>query len=138
MHTSHFYGFSARVKISQCVTRRKKQFPPCYQTRHRQRELRKMSRKSREREREHFVWEEVMEIHDGKNRTEQKKKKKKERKKKKRQRKIISESSVRIKSICHHILLTFCNRCSLNVMLSATDTPQSKQIITPAAAARLR
>ena len=66
------------------------------------------------------------------------KKKKKERKKKKRQRKIISESSVRIRSICHHILLTFCNRCSLNVMLSATDTPQSKQIITPAAAARLR
>ena len=68
------------------------------------------------------------------NRTKKNKKKKERKKerKKKRQRKIISESSVRIKSICHHILLTLCNRCSLNVMRSATDTPQSKQITTAA------
>ena len=50
-----------------------------------------MSRKSREREREHFVWEEVMEIHDGKNRTEQKKRKrKKERRRKDREKSFLN------------------------------------------------
>lgn len=40
---------------------------------------------------------------------------------KKKQEKILAESAVRLKSICHHILLTNCHRCSLNAMLSATD-----------------
>lgn len=72
--------------------------------------------KEQKREREHFVWEEVMEIHDGKNTTN-----------KKRTRKNIAEATLRLKSICHHILLTHCDRCSLNAMLSATDRHTAKQ-----------
>ena len=64
----------------------------------------------REDEMEHFVWEEVMEIHYGKNK-----------------KKIIAESTVRLKSICHHTLLTNCDRCSVNAKLSATDTHTGKQ-----------
>lgn len=48
-------------------------------------------------------------------------------KKKKRTRKIIAEAAVKLKSICPHILLTHCNRCSLNAMLSATDRHTAKQ-----------
>lgn len=74
----------------------------------------------REQETEHFVWEEVMEIHYGKN-------KKGKEEKVKRTRKNHAESSVTLKSICHHIVLTHQDRCSLNAILSETDTHATKQ-----------
>lgn len=58
-----------------------------------------------------------MEIHDVKNKKGENLKKK-----------IIAESAVRLKSICHHILLTHCNRCSLNAVLSATHRKANKSL----------
>lgn len=46
---------------------------------------------------------------------------------KKRTRKNHAESSVTLKSICHHIVLTHQDRCSLNAILSETDTHATKQ-----------
>lgn len=46
---------------------------------------------------------------------------------KKRTRKNHAESSVMLKSICHHIVLTHQDRCSLNAILSETDTHTTKQ-----------
>lgn len=72
--------------------------------------------RGQEREREHLAWEEVMEIHDVKN------------KKGGGRKKMIAESAVRLKSICHHILLTHCNRCSLKAMPSATNSKANKSL----------
>lgn len=56
-----------------------------------------------------------------------KREKKRKWKEKKRTRKNHAESSVTLKSICHHILLTHRDRCSLNAILSETDTHTTKQ-----------
>lgn len=113
--THHISPASARLKMTQCVTRKTIIFSSLSDTVSAE-ITEKNALKEQEREREHCVWEEVMEIHDGKN-----------KKRKERTRKITAESAVRLKSVCHHILLTYCNRCSLNATLSATDRRTAKQ-----------